>query len=133
MKNISAILLALCLLFSNSGLALTLHYCKENIQSVSLAFSAESKAESPVKECCQSDNGHKECCDDKSVETSAADSKAIVKTFDFSSVAVLSEAFCATFTPFIIVADNPKSSPATYAETHAPPLYKLYCQWVLYA
>lgn len=135
-KHIS-LLIALLILVSNSGMAFTVHFCQGKIASVSSVFADEEVCDMPVvveKNCCAKvETTHKECCSDKKVDLKNKTEKIIIKTIslDFEP-AYFSEYKNLVFT----VAESPKKADervAFYCDSHAPPLYQLYCQYTFYA
>ncbi|WP_295337790.1 hypothetical protein [Flavobacterium sp.] len=135
-KHIS-LLTALLILVSNSGMAFTVHFCQGKIASVSSVFADEEVCDMPVvveKNCCTKvETTHKKCCSDKKVDLKNKTEKIIIKTIslDFEPV-YFSEYKNLVFT----VAESPKKvdeKVAFYCDSHAPPLYQLYCQYTLYA
>lgn len=141
-KHISIILSSL-VLFANIGLAINVHYCHEEVTAVSFAYKvtkpleqhADNHKKEEGKSCCghKSDN-HKKCCKNDVVKLQDKTDQAIVKSFQldlgaFYTVSLWAPAASAsTEAPAIT-----KESPSFYCESNAPPLYKLYCQLVLYA
>lgn len=141
-----SILLTILILASNIGLAFNVHYCGEKISSVSLAYKVQEpcndhhkktahKHEHETKACCAAaSEAHKSCCkndlvklEDKSV------SKVIVKTLqlDLSTFCEVAQWNPALY--YIPVPVLTKDTPSFYCESHAPPLFKLYCRYILYA
>ena len=73
------ILLSVLILFSNSGWAISFHYCKNTLSSVSLQYltaiaDKETDSCAAMNTCCGDDenqeNSHKKCCDNTSVTSS---------------------------------------------------------------
>jgi hypothetical protein len=141
-KHISVVLSAL-VLFANMGLALNVHYCHDRVTSVSFAYRATEPVnshhhnhdEDENRACCKKvAQSHKKCCKDNVLKVKDAPEKAIVKSLQFDL-----GAFCVADswkpTVFTIHETNflKKDSPSFYCRSNAPPLYKLYCQYVLYA
>jgi hypothetical protein len=140
-KHISIILSSL-VLFANVGLALNVHYCHNKVTAVSFAY----KVLQPVNEhhhthdghekksCCGKKESHKKCCKDDVVKLQDSTDHAIVKSLQLDL-----GAFCAIneWKPiqFYAVENQPakKENPSFYCDSNAPPLYKLYCQYILYA
>ncbi|WP_460484983.1 HYC_CC_PP family protein [Capnocytophaga sp. HP1101] len=140
------ILLSILILFSNSGWAITFHYCKDTLSSVSLEYitsaSEEEEGCATMDSCCASDDdedetetSHKKCCDDTSVTSSISDSTSVVKVLELqlhpfvivtSTLPVLEE---------VSIAKMIKKSISTdfFTLLNAPPLYELYCQRVFYS
>ena len=130
-KKCISLFLAFFLLFSNVGLAFNVHYCGDTIASVSL----KSDFSSPKTEenCCGIDEKENSCCKDKVVNFQKKSDNFIEKGFSFQSDA-----------PFVVQEWNPFVSTAfqhfngnkitTYfCDANAPPLFKLYSQYIFYA
>lgn len=133
------ILLAFLILASNMGFAINVHYCHDEVSSVSLAYKIDEPCNDHHKEeskscCAKASESHKKCCKNDLVKLQ--DDKAdniIVKSLqlDLSAFYTLEEwkpAQFATYTPVIN-----HESPSFYCEAHAPPLFQLYCQYIFYA
>jgi hypothetical protein len=129
-KHIS-LLLVLFLLVSNVGLAFDVHYCGGEVASVSLKTGLEFK--DFEKNCCGKVEEKSACCKDKVVHFQKKSDNVLIKVFSFTADV-----------PFLIEEWNPivfarvlnfKSTPVTsyYFEAHAPPLFKLYKQYIFYA
>lgn len=127
-KKCTGILLALLLLASNTGLAFSVHYCGGEIASVRpilLSFADAS--------CC----GMKKpesmgCCKTKIVK-SEKEHDVVVKTFGFLAEAPFVPfeiAFIPTIEPPVFI-EKPVAT--YYCRAKAPPLFKLYNQYVFYA
>lgn len=138
MSKITAVVVALLVLVSNAGVAMTVHYCGGKIASVSSGFSDEEtcSASETVEEkgCCakKAETNHKKCCSDKKLNLKGKALDVIVKASENG------------FTPFVlpvfttvdfahIAAVTTKQLPAYYCDAHAPPLFKLYQQYIFYA
>lgn len=138
-KKFASVFLAVLLLMSNIGLALNVHYCGDKIASISSAFSSvesSKKTDNTKKDCCctKEDNDNPSCCKNKVVDLKKDTKDMIVKTFSFQIDA-----------PFILI----KTSELTFAKAekavlnsivteyyfspNAPPLFKLYQQYIFYA
>ncbi|NUY81759.1 hypothetical protein HUK80_12695 [Flavobacterium sp. MAH-1] len=127
MKKCIGFLLAFLVLASNTGLAFSVHYCGDEIASVKPIFLSSEKG------CCgKADSKPMGCCKTKIVK-SDKEHETIVKTFSFS--------FEAPFVPSEIVSipfqisSNFIEKPAAsyYCDANAPPLFKLYSQYIFYA
>lgn len=131
------VLLAFFLLISNSGLAFNVHYCGEKIAAISSVFSSDEVCKMPSaaeKKCCSKKEAtKKKCCSDKEVSLKSNSEKFTLKSisFDFDFI-FYPKAFIANEFRFV-----KKSSVSQtiqyYCDAHAPPLYKLYCQYTFYA
>ncbi|MBW4359753.1 HYC_CC_PP family protein [Flavobacterium taihuense] len=129
-KHIS-IFLAILLLVSNVGLAFNVHYCGGQISSVSLNSTLPSlKSE---KGCCEKLVTKKDsCCKDKKVVIQKKTDNGIVKSFSFQ----FNYAFIVPEYERTVFVATPSfknsSSLAYYCDANAPPLFKLYNQYLLY-
>jgi len=138
-----SILLALLILASNIGLALNVHYCENQISSVSLAYKLEEPCndhhdhehDKETKACCAvAADDHKDCCKNDVVKLQdKSDGKVIVKSLqlDLGTFCAVSEWKPANFA--VVSHAVIKDTPSFYCESHAPPLFKLYCRYILYA
>ena len=130
-KHIS-LLLAFLILGSNVGLAFNVHYCGSKIASVSLSFPAVSALQSD-KNCCVKKAAKKEsCCKDKKIVLKEKADDKIVKSFSFQFdyVFLVPEYQSAVFNAVPSFKNNVSLS--YYCDANAPPLYKLYSQYLLY-
>ena len=129
-KKCTSLFLAFLLLVSNVGMAFNVHYCAGEIASVSL----ESQQQIKEKGCCEKIVSKKDsCCKDKVFHFEKKSDNAIVKIFFFELNA-----------PFLIqewqpvvfsLTANFKITPVAtyYCDANAPPLFKLYIQYIFYA
>lgn len=137
-KHIS-ITLAFLILAANMGFAINVHYCHDEVSSVSIAYKLEESCThhgEEEKACCgaASQDNHKHCCKDDLVKLQ--DDKAdniIVKSLQLDL-----GAFCAAgeWKPAAFYAEAPllaQQHTSFYCDSHAPPLFKLYCQYIFYA
>ena len=134
-KHIS-FLIALLILVSNSGMAFTVHFCGGKIASVSSVFTEEEVCIPVVVEetCCAKEvTTHKDCCSDKKVDLKNKTEKIIIKTISLD----FEPAYFSEYKNLVFaVAEAPikvDEKPAFYCDSHAPPLYQLYCQYTFYA
>jgi hypothetical protein len=131
-KNISIVLASLVLL-ANLGLSFVVHYCKDEIASVSLQYQEDEPCVDNVKSCCAKEDSHDSCCSNKLIKVEKKTDNILVKNFQLDlEQAVFSADWKPNFIAFepVIVTSN---EIAFYCDSHAPPLYKLYCQFVFYA
>lgn len=130
-KHIS-IFLAVLLLVSNVGLAFNVHYCGGEVASVSLNSTLSSLQ--TEKDCCEKKvvSEKNSCCKDKKIVFQKKTDNGIVKSFSFQ----LDTVFIAPeFHPIVFEAiPNFKRniSLAYSCDAYAPPLFKLYSQYLLY-
>ncbi|WP_268848958.1 HYC_CC_PP family protein [Flavobacterium aestivum] len=129
-KQIS-IFLAVLLLVSNVGLAFNVHYCGGEISSVSLNSALPSlKSE---KGCCEKIVDKKDsCCKDKKIVIQKKVDNGIVKSFSFQFdyTFLVPEHNLIVFTTVPSFKNNLNLS--YYCDANAPPLFKLYSQYLLY-
>jgi len=130
LKKCTGLFLAFLLLVSNIGFAFDVHYCGGKIASVSLNTSVSA---SPEKKCCGASEKKSSCCKDKVVHFEKKSDNATIKFFffQFAFPAVIQE-----FKPIAFLSvPNFKSSQiiSYYSDANAPPLYKLYRQYIFYA
>lgn len=143
-----SILLATLILFSNIGLALNVHYCKGQVSSITLAYKVQEPCnphhesdqhkhghKALKKACCAiKTDDHKKCCKDDFVKLQDKnEGKVIVKSLqlDLSTFCAVTE-----WKPMHFYYASPiaeKEEPSFYCDSHAPPLFKLYCRYILYA
>ena len=88
-----------------------------------------------ARACCKikTDN-HKKCCKDDVLKLEdKSDGKVIVKSLqlDLGTLCTINEwKIAGLYTTTPVVESN---TPSFYCESHAPPLFKLYCRYILYA
>lgn len=130
-KHIS-IFLAVLLLVSNVGFAFNVHYCGGEISSVSLNSTLPSLQ--TEKGCCEKKVASKKdsCCKDKKIVFQKKTDTGIVKSFSFQFDYVF---LAPEFQPVVFEeVPNFKNnlSFSYYCDANAPPLFKLYSQYLLY-
>ncbi|WP_125723307.1 HYC_CC_PP family protein [Flavobacterium ustbae] len=130
LKKCTGLFLAFLLLVSNIGFAFDVHYCGGHIASVSLKTTAEPVVE---KKCCGSKEKKKSCCKDKVVHFEKKSDDATIKFFffQFAFPAVIQD-----YTPLVFLelpSFKKKEVLSYYADANAPPLFKLYHQYIYYS
>ena len=129
-KHLSILLTAL-LLVSNLGLAINVHYCADEIESITINVAPDSGK--VVDECCGIVEEEPGCCNDKIIKAEIKSDQIIVKSlsFDPSLHSVIYD-----WKPKVFISKNPfkqKNNSTYYCEANAPPLYLLYSQYTFYA
>ncbi len=141
-----AVIVAILVLISNSGLAFNIHYCGNKVSGISSVFSKEESctpsdnqktkktAVNNEKKCCsKKETSHKKCCSDKELNLKNKTEKIVIKTisFDFEPAFFneVTQSEILLLTKEQIIHQTSKY----YCDAHAPPLYKLYCQYTFYA
>ena len=131
-KHIS-IVLATLILLANLGLSFAVHYCKDEIASVSFQYQEDEPYVEEVKSCCAKEDSHDSCCSNKLIKVEKKTDDILVKTLQLDLEQAV---FVADWKPNLVAfeSENTISNEAAYyCDSHAPPLYKLYCQLVFYA
>ncbi|MGC4040375.1 MAG: hypothetical protein QM710_06215 [Flavobacterium sp.] len=126
-KQIS-ILLTFFLLVSNLGLAFNVHYCADEIASISIN-TAPAEA---VDSCCGVVEKESSCCNDKVIKAEIKSDQIIVKTLTFDAPFILVTDY---WKPQVfIVNENFKQQDKVtyYCDANAPPFYLLYSQFTFY-
>jgi len=134
-----ALFVAFLMLVSNAGFAMTVHYCGGKISSISSGFGNKETCEMPEvtaeKACCAKkiETNHKKCCSDKTVNLKGKAIDVIVKmaSIDYAAPFVLPVHKPVTFD--YAPAIRTEKLPSYYCDAHAPPLFKLYQQYIFYA
>ncbi|MBF7091949.1 hypothetical protein IUY40_10395 [Flavobacterium sp. ALJ2] len=130
-KRCTSLFLAFLLLVSNVGLAFDVHYCGGKLSSISLNKTIGAP---PVKKCCGIVAEKKmSCCKDKVVHFEKKSDTAIIKTFLFQLDFPFTLQEIKTVTFFVIPKFKSKQLITYYSDAHAPPLFKLYQQYIYYA
>ncbi len=136
LKKCTSIIMAFYLLISSGGLAFNVHYCGDTIASVSSVFNTEEPCETDIhpeeKSCCAvSAESHDDCCSDQTVQADLDEVTIKQLHFDFDYVAVLLSCDVPSFANSVV--SIKEQSFVYYCDANAPPLYKLYSQYVFYA
>ncbi len=132
-------LLAIFLLVSNTGFAIDVHYCGGNVASVKPIFWKTSETlGKEEKGCCPpkvstSVNKKDSCCKNKVVHFQKKLGEVTLNSITFQSdfVYLIEEWNPIIFTEFSNLEDNRIGS--YYCDANAPPLFKLYHQYIFYA
>lgn len=130
LKKCTGLFLAFLLLVSNIGFAFDVHYCGDQIASVSLNTTASAY---PEKKCCGESEKKSSCCKDKIFHFEKKSDNATLKVFFFQLAfpAIIQEYQKIAF----LSIPNFKSNQVIsyYADANAPPLFKLYSQYIFYS
>lgn len=128
LKKCTGLFLAFLLLVSNIGFAFDVHYCGGKIASISLSTTV-----SPEKKCCGDKEKKSSCCKDKvfKFEKKSDDATFKVFFFQFAFPVVIQQYNLIEF----LSVPNFKNSQniSYYADANAPPLFKLYNQYIFYS
>jgi hypothetical protein len=131
-----ALLLAFFLLVSNSGVAFNVHFCGDNIAAISSVFSKGEVCVETIQEekscCAKVETDHKKCCSDREVSLDDDSEKIVSKSisFDLHSFFVID-----SWKPLLcnkLAVLNSTQNLHYYCDSNAPPLFKLYSQFIFY-
>lgn len=132
-----SVFLVVALLFANIGLAVNIHYCGNAIEKIEIGYasSIQCEEESHEKACCNEKKESKAdaCCKDEIIKQKTDD--VVVKVFQVQQFSSFISPAIYKLQPLVIssVKLPKKLDVAFYCESNAPPLYKLYNQYLLYA
>lgn len=137
-KHIS-FLLAIFLLVSNTGFAIDVHYCGGKIASIKPSYwESKESLSSKEKSCCPPKvttiaNKKESCCKDKVVHFQKKSGKVTLNSISFQPdfTFLFEEWNPIIFSKEVIIAHNCITS--YYCDANAPPLFKLYHQYIFYA
>lgn len=130
-KKCTSLFLVILFLVSNVGLAFNVHYCGKEIASISINKIISQQSE---KGCCEKIFAKKDsCCKDKVVNFQKKSENATAKAFSF----VPHFSFVIQEPKTVVFSSNKnfKSTQVTsyFCDANAPPLFKLYNQYIFYA
>jgi len=131
------LMLTAALLFSNLGLAVNIHYCGNVIEKIELGYASSMNCaeETHEKSCCKEKNetSKKDCCKDQTIKQKT--DEVVVKIFQLQQFSDFVIPAVYKFQPVVLTEINlsKKIDVAFCFESNAPPLYKLYNQYLLYA
>ena len=136
-KKHIVLILAFFLLISNSGLAFNVHYCGEKIAAISSVFSSDEVCKMPTeteeKCCAKKEIAQQKCCSDKEVSLKDTSEKFTFKSISFDFDFIFYSKTVETNKFVFIEKSSNSHNIQYYCDAHAPPFYKLYCQYTLYA
>lgn len=135
-RHLYNVLLAIALLFSNLGLAVNIHYCGTEIEKVDFGYAATINCaeDTHEKACCKEKNEtEKDCCKNETINQKT--DVVVIKVFSSQQFTDFITPVVYKFQPLVISKSSlPKKINVTFrCESNAPPLYKLYSQYLLYA
>lgn len=136
-RHISFVL-ALLILVSNVGVAFNVHYCGGNLAGISLDYKKtepciEKKVEKEMA-CCATSSEHDSCCSNDKIDLKKSLSdEVIVKSFQLDlGVFTFAQEWKPSAPAALEEEITISNEPSFYCESNAPPLYKLYCQYIFY-
>lgn len=117
------------------GLTLTVHFCSGTLASVSAVSQVSVAIEDVIpEECCiVKSKTNEDCCSDSIIDLSEVKDDSLFSVFDSSKlfVAVIPTLRSLVFTAS--VRENKIALPNYTFQSNAPPLFKLYSTYILYA
>jgi hypothetical protein len=130
-KKHLSILLTAFLLVSNLGLAINVHYCADEIASITINVAPASG--NVVDECCGIVEEEPGCCNDKIIKAEIKSDQIIVESLSFDPAL---HSVIYDWNPKVFISKNhfkQKNNSTYYCDANAPPLYLLYSQYTFYA
>ena len=131
LKKQICVLLTFLLLVSNLGLAFNVHYCADEIASITINVAPSSAK--VVDECCGIVEEEPGCCNDKIIKAEIKSDQIIVKSLSFDPAL---HSVIYDWKPKVFISKNhfkQKNNSTYYCDANAPPLYLLYSQYTFYA
>lgn len=129
-KHIS-ILVAFFLLVSNVGMALNVHYCGQTVASVSIkTIFINHNSENG---CCGAVEKKSHCCKNKTVHIQKKSDVSILKSVDLQKTLPLLTPIWKPITGAATAVLDCTFLTVYCCNVHAPPLFKLFSQYVFYA
>lgn len=125
------IILAFLLLVSNIGFAFNVHYCGDEISSISFKTSVSSNE--IEKNCCGEIEKKSNCCDTKLIQYQQKSETSLSHLFFQTSFFQLFNNDWKPNTTITISNFNVNSTTTYFCDANAPPYFKLYSQYIFYA
>lgn len=120
-------------------MAFNVHFCSGTISSVSVNYKTDESCAipektTPLKKCCaEKAKENKKCCSDKKIEQKKKSEQVVVKTFSFNAeLPFVINDWAALFFESQQITKK-QNSIAYCCDANAPPLFKLYSQYIFYA
>ena len=130
LKKQIIVLLSFLVLFTNTGMAFTIHYCGNEFASVSINNNSLHEIE---KDCCGNVKPSSNCCHNKIIKSHDNVDQIVTKTvaYQFDLYLFVEKQNNTIF----YTAKNFKKSSTKFNNfsLHSPPLYQLYSQYCFYA
>jgi hypothetical protein len=142
-QKLFSIVFAMLILASQSGMAFNIHFCKGVIASISVfeyskACGLDTNSKHiEIKKCCNKKQSITEnkCCKNSEIDLKKIASEELltkVFSFEFSPFFILNHNTTVPFLFFDSIETTQSFFKLNFA-SNAPPLYKLYCKYILYA
>lgn len=127
-KKYTNVLLVFFLLVSNLGMSFNVHYCEDEIASVSINTATNSHE--VEKDCCGIIEKKSKCCKNKIIKSNEKFDQITTKSFSVDYNIVNNEWKPLVFTNAFNF--QQKASISYYCNANSPPLYLLYSQYSVY-
>lgn len=127
-KKYTNVLLVFFLLVSNLGMSFNVHYCEDEIASVSINTATNSHE--VEKDCCGIIEKKSKCCKNKIIKSNEKFDQITTKSFSVDYNIVNNEWKPLVFTNAFNF--QQKASISYYCNANSPPLYLLYSQYSFY-
>jgi hypothetical protein len=132
-KHIS-LFLATLILLANLGLTLSVHYCHNEIASISFQLQNEDPCVLRDQDsCCAQVKLHTSCCSNKVIKVAEKPDTIVVETSQLNFEGWVIPILDSTFIVHSVNVHAAAAPLVFYCDAHAPPRYKLHCQFVFYA
>jgi hypothetical protein len=128
-----ALFLAFFILMPNLGLALNVHYCHNEIASISIKNELVELLNPIDISCCSSTENCGKCCSNEVVELEKNKEVFFQDFSSFKSFPVVMMATVSMNLNWSYIGNIKKQVIENLCEANAPPLYKLYSQYIFYA
>ncbi|WCM41589.1 hypothetical protein MG290_11610 [Flavobacterium sp. CBA20B-1] len=136
-RYLYSLFLTAAILFTNVGLAVNIHYCGNAIEKIELGYASSIKCaeDTHEKACCKEKNEtvKKGCCKNETIQQKT--DEVVIKVVASNDFSDFIKPVLYKLQPLVITENKlPKKINVTFRrESNAPPLYKLYSQYLLYA
>ena len=128
-RKYTNVLLVFFLLVSNLGMSFNVHYCDNEIASVSINTATPSHE--IEKDCCGVVEKKSKCCHNKIIKSNEKFDQITAKSFSIDYNLVYNEWKSLVFPDAFNFQQKVTSS--YYCDANAPPLYLLYSQYTFYS
>ncbi len=130
-KKQICLFIAFVLLVSNTGVAINVHYCADEIASISI-FS-NSNANEIEKNCCGIVEEFSNCCENKIIKSEKKSDQIFEKHYSFEILSFVLPSVLSLFEQQIATSFQKLQAPKYTCNANAPPIFELNCQRIFYA
>lgn len=126
-----SVLMAFFLLVSNLGMAINVHFCDDEIASISI--NSNSNSFEIEKDCCGKIEKESKCCSTKVIKSQEKFDQLVVKSISlYSDFNIVDN----DWKPIVFASNfnfKKRDNVTYYCDANAPPLYLLYSQYTFYS